>query len=71
MKTIDEMSAEVYAELYVNGRKIDADDLVKCVQRLILAAERMLPNHHHIEDTNEQAELRRALFFLHEMKSFD
>lgn len=60
MKALEEISAEVYAELYVNGRKVDAQEIVVGLSRLIQAATPFLPAL-HIDDTPEQKRLRHAL----------
>lgn len=70
MAVLDDISATVEVGVWVNGRKVEIEDLAVNTQRLMNACQAVLPPH-YLDDTREQKEIRRSLSFLHDMKCFD
>jgi hypothetical protein len=66
---LEEVSATVEVKVWVNGKATEVEDLAIGTQRLINAAEAMLPQF-YFDDTREQKDLRMAVKMLRGMECF-
>lgn len=69
MPTLEDISASVEVQAWINGHHVDLEDVAVATQRLIYAAEPFLPRH-WLEDTEDQRTLRSAVKHLIDLKCF-
>lgn len=70
MTPVYEVSASVEVQAFVNGKRVDLEDLAVNCQRLLNAAVPMLPVM-WLDDTAEQKALRQAVSFIRDMGVFE